>query len=210
MKRLLPMTILAGLLSACMVATTAAVPPAATPTATQIPPVHLETNSVMPGFGQSTDAAETPPPQEVDVLVYFTMTDDVEMAPVPVARTVPNSDNLAVVAHSTLKELLKGPTDAEKAQGLISWFSAATAHSLTSVSVYEGEIALDFSGLKTLIPNASTSAGSQMLLSQLNSTVFQFPSIQSADYTLDGDCQVFWEWLQYECHPVTRADWEKG
>jgi spore germination protein GerM len=138
------------------------------------------------------------------------MSNDVEMAPVPVARTVPNSDNLAGVAHSTLKELLKGPTDAEKAQGLISWFSAATAHSLTSVSVYEGEIALDFSGLKTLIPNASTSAGSQMLLSQLNSTVFQFPSIQSADYTLDGDCQVFWEWLQYECHPITRADWEKG
>jgi spore germination protein GerM len=210
MKRLLLVTILAGLLSACRMATTAVVSPPVTPTATHIPPVHFETNSVMPGLGESTDAAETPPPQEVDVLVYFTMSNDVEMAPVSVGRTVPNSDNLAVVAHSTLKELLKGPTDAEKAQGLISWFSSATAHSLTSVSVYEGEIALDFSGLKTLIPNASTSAGSQMLLSQLNNTVFQFPSIQSVHYTLDGNCRVFWEWLQYECHPVTRADWEKG
>jgi hypothetical protein len=182
MKRFFLITIPIGVLFACTVATTTAVPLTATPTATQTPP------------------------QEISVLVYFTMSNDVEMTPVRVPRIVPNSENLAPIVHSTLEELLKGPTDAEKAQGLISWFSPTTAHSLTSVTVSGGEIAINFSGLNSIIPNASTSAGSQMLLSQLNGTVFQFPSLQNIHYSLDGDCAAFWEWLQYDCHVVTRGE----
>jgi spore germination protein GerM len=210
MKRLMLMTISAGVFFACTLTATTALPSAATPTATQIPPVHFETNSVPADTTVPTNVPETTPPPEVDVLVYFTMADDVEMTPVPVARTIPNSDNFAVLVRATMEQLLQGPTDAEKAQGLISWFSAATAHSLTSVGSYNDVLDMDFAGWKTIIPNASTSAGSQMLLSQLNSTLFQFPSVQRVDYTLDGDCAAFWEWLQSDCHSVTRADWENG
>jgi spore germination protein GerM len=210
MKRILLLIIPAGVLFACTVAPAATVPPAATPASTQIPPVNYETNSAPADTTIPAGGLETPPPQEADVVIYFTAANDADMTPVPVRRTVPNSDNPAAVIHSTLKELVKGPTDAEKTQGLISWFSADTTHALQMVLAYEDSLTVDFTGLPASIPNASTSAGSQMLLSQLNSTVFQFPSVASVKYSLDGDCAAFWEWLQYECHTVTRADWEQG
>ncbi len=152
--------------------------------------------------------AETPEEGMVNVWVFFTMAADENMTPVPAARSVPQTDNEAVLVRTTLKELLKGPTDAEKAAGLISWFSGATADAITGVAGVGGEYTVDFTGLNTLIPNASTSAGSQMLMSQLNSTLFQFDFVQSVGYTLDGDCAAFWEWLQMGCHTVSRAEWE--
>jgi hypothetical protein len=138
------------------------------------------------------------------------MASDENMTPVPVARTVPASDIPAELVSSTLKELLRGPTDAEKDAGLTSWFSSATADALTQAVGIGGEFTVDFTGLNILIPNASTSAGSQMLLSQLNSTMFQFDFVQTVQYMLGGDCSAFWEWLQSGCHPVTRAEWESG
>ncbi len=49
-----------------------------------------------------------------------------------------------------------------------------------------------------------------MLLSQLDSTMFQFDFVQRVNYTLEGNCDDFWEWLQMGCHIVTRAEWEAG
>jgi len=211
MKKLLLFALMTGIFLACTLTTPGALPPTAEITPTPTIPVHFETNSAMPTLEVPTVATETPPAGYVNVSVYFTLANDNDITPVPVARVVPDSDNLASVIHSTLKELLKGPTDDEKTQGLISWFSSATAHSATGVMlVSDIDLTVDFTGLNTLIPNASTSAGSQMLLSQLNSTVFQFESVQTVHYTLDGDCAAFWEWLQYDCHSVTRAEWEKG
>lgn len=184
----------------CVATTPTRISSASTQTATWISPVHFETNSV-PAGGQVT---------EIQVSVYFTHANDEGMTPVAVGRTVPNSENFTEVIRSTLGELLQGPEPAEAAQGLISWFSPTTANSLASVSFSGDTLAADFNGLNTLIPNASASAGSQMLLSQLNSTLFQFPSVQTVRYSLDGECAAFWEWLQFECHPVTRADWETG
>ena len=192
------------LLWGCVATTPTGIPPAFPRTATRIPPVHFETNSVPAG------GLETLPPKEIKVSVYFTIASDVAMTPMAVGRTVPNSENFTEVIRSTLGELLKGPNAIESAQGLASWFSPATANSLASVSFSGDALAADFNRLNTIIPNASTSAGSQMLLSQLNSTLFQFPPVHTVRYSLNGDCAAFWEWLQFECHPVTRADWETG
>jgi hypothetical protein len=181
-----------------------AAPPAAE---TAVPAAPSETNAPP---GQTATASEPPSPGTVDVWVFYTLAADENMTPVPVARTVPDSDNDAMLVHSTLTELLKGPTDAEKAAGLTSWFSPATAGAVTGVVMDNGDFTILFTGLNAIIPNASTSAGSQMLLSQLNSTVFQFDFVQTAHYELDGDCAAFWEWLQMGCHAVTRAEWEAG
>jgi spore germination protein GerM len=153
--------------------------------------------------------AESPLPAAKSVWVYYMMSDDENMTPVPVARSVPDADPPAVLT-ATLTELVKGPTDAEKAAGLTSWFSPATADAVAAVSGGGSEYSVDFDGLNALIPNASTSAGSRMLLSQLNSTVFQFDFIQTVHYSVNGDCAKFWEWLQMGCHPVTRAEWQAG
>lgn len=99
--------------------------------------------------------------------------------------------------EAALRELLRGPTDRERAAGIHSWFSHATADALNSVSVERERAIIDFGDLRNLIPNASTSAGSAMLLRELNATVFEFPSVQSIEYRIDGSCERFWEWLQH-------------
>jgi hypothetical protein len=155
------------------------------------------------------EPADGPLPAGKSVWVFYTAADGGNMTPVPAVRTVPDGDPLPVL-NATLMELVKGPTDAEKAAGLTSWFSPATADIIASVSGGGLEYSVDFAGLNTLIPNASTSAGSRMLLSQLNSTVFQFDFVRTIHYSLNGGCAAFWEWLQMGCHPVARADWEAG
>lgn len=109
--------------------------------------------------------------------------------------------------HEALALLVRGPTEEEEADGVDSWFSAETAGALRSVDVdADGHAVVDFEGLDALIPNASSSAGSRLLLMQLNGTVFEFPAIESVEYRLDGSCDAFGEWLQTGCVTHTRTD----
>ncbi len=199
MKRFLLAIIPVLLTSGCVAST-----PAATPAPTQMAP------SPTAEIIDTPAVVETPEEGMMNVWVFFTMAADENMTPVPVARTVPKTDGREELLQSTLKELLKGPTDAERAIGFASWFSPATADAVSDV-MWDGDFyTVTFMGLNTLIPNASTSAGSQMLLSQLDSTMFQFDFVQRVNYTLEGNCDDFWEWLQMGCHIVTRAEWEAG
>jgi hypothetical protein len=193
MKRVFLFAVLLCELSACAHASTATPP-------TTVEPLG---DTVLPLPSDTVPAGST-----TDVLVYFSVGADETLASVPVPREVPASDDPVQLVQSTLDLLVQGPTDAEKAAGLISWFSPATAGVVTLVSREGGAFAVDFHSLTALIPNASTSAGSQLLLSQLNGTIFQFAAVDSVLYTLDGDCDAFWMWLQMECHPVTRVEWE--
>ncbi len=107
--------------------------------------------------------------------------------------------------RSALEWLVRGPTPDERAAGIQSWFSDGTAGALRSVAVDSaGNATVDFQDLRRLIPNASTSTGSAMLLQELQGTVFQFPEIESVEFRIDGSCELFWEWLQYGCHAVQR------
>jgi hypothetical protein len=47
-----------------------------------------------------------------------------------------------------------------------------------------------------VIPNASSSCGSALLLSQLDRTARQFRSVRRAVYSFDGSSSAFYEWLQ--------------
>jgi spore germination protein GerM len=107
--------------------------------------------------------------------------------------------------EAALRQLLRGPTASERSAGMHSWFSDTTAGALRSVDVdVEGGAVVDFADLRELIPNASTSAGSAMLLRELNATVFAVPAVQSVEYRIEGSCDQFWEWLQYDCQVVAR------
>ena len=134
------------------------------------------------------------------VAVVFTQAEE----PHVVRRTVP-ADSAGL--ETALRLLLRGPTPEERAAGIDSWFSEETAGALGSVTVDSvGRAVVDFGNLPLLIPGASSSAGSEMLLQQLNGTVFRFPEIESVEYRVEGSCQRFWEWLQYECRVVERGD----
>lgn len=103
--------------------------------------------------------------------------------------------------RAALEQVLRGSSDPQPEEH--SWFSSATADALRSVSVDSaGHATVDFEDLRALIPNASSSAGSTMLLEELNSTVFSVEGVRSVDYLIEGSCERFWEWLQYSCQTV--------
>ena len=133
------------------------------------------------------------------VTIYFTRGE----APEAVQRTVPLT---GAPLGAALRELLKGPTEAERERGLHSWFSPATANALQSVSIdHEGRATVELADLRQVISGASSSAGSAMLLQQLDSTVLQFGTVETVEYRMAGSCSAFWKWLQYgDCRIVSR------
>lgn len=118
----------------------------------------------------------------------------------------------AIALRFALERLLRG--DAEQTPEQTpeqTWFSSATARGLRSVTVDSaGHATVDFEDLRTLIPSASSSAGSAMLLEDLNSTVFGVNGVLSVDYLMELRCERFWEWLQYSCQTVHRLETRVG
>ncbi|MEX2608875.1 MAG: hypothetical protein WEA24_02940 [Gemmatimonadota bacterium] len=107
--------------------------------------------------------------------------------------------------RAVLERLVRGPKVPPSAEDEHSWFSAATAGVLDSVTVdTAGHATVDFQDLRPLIGNASTSAGSALLMEDLNEAVFSVAGIESVEYRMEGSCELFWEWLQYACQTVTR------
>jgi len=96
-----------------------------------------------------------------------------------------------------MRELLKGPTAAERRAGYGGWFSARTAGKLRSVRITAGVAFIDFADLRKIIPNASSSCGSTLLLAQLDRTATQFATVQRAVYSFNGSRSAFYNWLQY-------------
>jgi hypothetical protein len=148
--------------------------------------------------GPAPPARPAQPAAADSVTVVFTKGEE----PAPVRRPVPDSSPLL---RAALEWLVRGPTPEERAAGIQSWFSDTTAAALRAVEVDStGRAVVDFHDLRSLIPNASSSFGSTMLLQELNGTVFQFPEIRSVVYRMDGSCALFWNWLQYDCQEVAR------
>lgn len=115
---------------------------------------------------------------------------------VPVTRPVPATSG---VLRAALEQLLAGPTATEEAEGSSSMFSSATAGMLRSVTIDDDGLAVvDFADLRALLPAVGTSAASSAFLGQLNATVFQFPTVSAVEYRIEGSCETFWEWHQYE------------
>ncbi len=153
--------------------------------------------SVCPDYSM---ARPQPPAGQMVVSVFFAC--DLDASPVASYRLVPVSPR---VLRAALEQLLAGPTRGEADAGLDSWFSSSTATMLADVTVRDGHAVVDFHDLRTVIPSASSSAGSRVLLSQLDATVFQFSTVSSVIYRIEGDCEAFNEWLQFGgCEPRTR------
>lgn len=99
----------------------------------------------------------------------------------------------------SLQELFKGPTAAEVDQGFTSFFSADTADILTDLKIQNGTVYLNLKDIRPLIPNASTSCGSQALLSQIEETIKHTREFDRVIITIDQDAQAFYDWLQLGC-----------
>lgn len=165
-----------------------------------------------PTIANCADRQTQVTPAVSEILVYFTCeAHPPPSQPQPVTRPAPNTVDTQTRLHIALESLLRGPTPQEQAAGLNSWFSVQTTGMLNSVTIDpEGLAIVDFKNFSHIIPNASTSAGSQMLLSQLNSTVFQFTQVKAVVYRFDGDCEAFWNWLQKRCQHVFKSSNEES
>ena len=73
---------------------------------------------------------------------------------------------------------------------------ADEAIELRLLRIARGVAYIDLRDLRRIIPNASTSCGSALLLAQLNRTARQFPAVRRTVYSFDGDVGAFYEWLQ--------------
>jgi hypothetical protein len=100
------------------------------------------------------------------------------------------------VLRGALTQLLRGPTPAERRAGYGGWFSSRTSGALAGVRIARGIAYVDFHDLRRLIPNASSSCGSALLLAQLDRTALQFPGVRRTVYSINGRRSTFYEWLQ--------------
>lgn len=167
------------------------------------------------------------PPQQdqapgmTTVFVHFSCATASPPAPVyPFAREVSQTtDHVALlravislqVAGPTATEqtIVVGPNEEHQDRPFFSPFSNRTAGMLLNiVTSAPGEMTINFADMSSVMPNSSTSAGAGILLSQLNSTVFQFPAVDRVVYQFNGSCAAFYTWLQMDCHPMSRTAWE--
>jgi hypothetical protein len=144
--------------------------------------------------------AVTAAPGQTVVFVYFHCDDELTSAP----RLVPQGSR-EELAYTAMQALLVGPTAAEQAAGYTSWFSVQTAGSLRALNFANGQVSVDMADFSAIIPNASSSAGSRVLVDQISATLFQFADYQSILLTFDGDCSRFWNWIQMGCSEILRA-----
>lgn len=108
------------------------------------------------------------------------------------------------VLRAALDALVAGPTAAEAEDGIVSLFSADTEGVIAGVDLGEdGTAVVDFA---EPVGNASTSAGGGGFLAELNTTIFQFETVERIEYRLQGSCEGFWTWLQSSGCPLVERD----
>lgn len=167
-------------------------------TTTTEPPVTTTTApDTTTGPDTTTAPDTTTPPRDAEVFVYLLSEDtgshDYGCGYVtPVSRIMP----LPAVLSGALDELFAGPTDAEIGAGYQSWFQGDVGWELSKVTITDGVAYVDLTEDSKPIPNASTSCGSMALLAQLDLTATQFPTVDRAVYSFDGDVEAFYHWLQ--------------
>lgn len=109
---------------------------------------------------------------------------------------VPRRVSPPTVLAGAVEALLRGPTKSERRRGYGGWFSARSAGMLRGVRLSQGVAHVDFKDFRRLIPSASSSCGSALLLAQLDRTATQFPTVRRAIYSFNGSRRAFYEWLQ--------------
>ncbi len=145
----------------------------------------------------TTSSATSTPTAAQTVLVYLSTGEGTDCAEVsPFERS---ADGNVDPVRAALDQLVSGPTDTEAASGASSFFSAETAGMVLSTELDGDLLIVDFDNRTSSLNNASTSCGSAAFLSQLNTTVFQFDSINRVRYSFNGSCEAFMNWLQGSC-----------
>ncbi len=115
----------------------------------------------------------------------------------PLRRELP--PGTTAVATASLRLLFAGPSEAERAAGWRSPFSAATAGWLQRLVIRQGTAYVDLSDLRQELSGATSGCGAAELRAQMDRTLLQFKSVRRVRYAIDGDPRAFHEWLGEDC-----------
>jgi spore germination protein GerM len=111
-------------------------------------------------------------------------------------RQVPRTE---AVATAALNQLFAGPSDAERAQGYRSPFSAHTAGLLKRVRIEQGTAYVDLHDLRARLGGVTSSCGAAEFQAQVERTLRQFPTVRRVILAIDGDPRRFAEWMGQDC-----------
>lgn len=160
------------------------------------------TTTTIPSTTTTLTATTTASPPMQTVLLAFSTGDGSNCSSVsPFAREF---DAALYPIRAAFDFLVAGPTGEEEGQGATSVFSLDSLGTVQSVTLDSGMLIVDFGDLLLMLPNASTTCGSESLLAQLNATAFQFKEVDRVRYEIEGSCDLFYNWLQRECMDYTR------
>lgn len=109
-------------------------------------------------------------------------------------RAFPRRVTAPRVATGALEALLAGPTRAER-RSAWSHFSRRTEGMLRSVNIRDGVAYVDFADLRAALPPSPEPCGVNSLLTHLDATVTQFPTVHRARYSINGSEATFYRWL---------------
>jgi spore germination protein GerM len=115
------------------------------------------------------------------ILVYFNRSEPTEIVQVAVSRTIPVIVTPALSAEAAINELLKGPTDAERAQGLTTSISDETV--LNYVTIENGTATVDFNDRFDF--QMGGSARVTAIYQQIYQTLHQFSPIDELKITVN-------------------------
>jgi len=103
-------------------------------------------------------------------------------------RTVPRT---AQRLGATMTELVKGPTDAERALGFGSFFSSDTADAVRGVTISDGRAFVDFNSFEVPEAVTATDQGRQFFVINIAANALQYESVTSVEIRLNGSCEAF-------------------
>ena len=119
------------------------------------------------------------PQQTQTILAYFNRSEPTDIVQVAVNRTISVTK---AVATAAMQELLKGPTAAEKAEGLTTAINAGTV--LNYVKIENGIATVDFNDQFDF--QIGGSARVRAIYQQIFKTLTQFSTIKSIQLTINN------------------------
>jgi spore germination protein GerM len=111
-------------------------------------------------------------------------------------RRVPRT---AAVATAALQQLFAGPTEAERAAGYRSPFSAATRGLLKRVFIEHGTAYVDLHDLRAQLPGATSSCGAAEFGMAIERTLRQFATVRRVILAIEGDPRRYADWMGQDC-----------
>ena len=94
-----------------------------------------------------------------------------------------------------VRHVVKGPTDEELESGFQEhWISDESF--LNSVKFENNVVYIDWKDIREMVPNASTSCGSQSFVAPFYNTLMEVQMVSDVVHTIEGSEDIFNEWMQ--------------